>query len=297
MARRHPPLPTEARPVFWVLRTIGLLIGLSGLYLAAVAAQKRAWSIMVATLFLGGGFFALMWMHPLSAWFLPTVVGLSVVVAFILRSWAIAAILAAFVALLAWSRLRPFARAGSRLDPDKIAIAEPGAVMKNARAFVDEFKAAGFEQVGALRYSVGRVEVVESLLLSPDGFSYAAVTDSILHLASRFPEGRELLTRNSNRIPLPDYFLINSVAGGGPTELMTSHRGALALVAERGHEPVPTMAPDLARLVLDGERAAIAWTNANRQAASSFAGRRPLSVRPGRHEEIDAWLRAGGLEP
>lgn len=296
MVRRHPPLPTAARPVFWVLRAVGLLIALAGLYLAAVAAQRGAWSIMVAALILGGGFFALTWMNPLSGWFLPTMAGLSVVVAVILRSWTIAAILAAFIAVLVWSRLRPFAYVGSRLDPNKLAIAEPGAVMKNARGFVDEFQAAGFEQVGALRFSFGRVEVVESLLLAPDGLTYAAVTDSIVQLASRFPGGRELLTRNSDRTPLPPSFLINSAAGAAPAELIASHREALALVIEHGAEPTPTRATDLAGLVLECERAIIGWVQANRKAALSITGRGPLSARPGRHEEIEAWMGADAEE-
>lgn len=290
MARqRHPPLPSATRPFIWALRAFGVVIGLAGFYLAAVAAATGSWSIASAALIVGSAFAALTWMHPLSNWFAPTLVGLGIVVAITLQSWTTAAILAVLIGLVVWSRLRPFSMGGPRVDPDEIVIDEPGSVMKNARAFVDEFEAAGFTQVGALRFSVGPITVIASLLLSPDRLSYAGVTDSILNLTSRFSAGRGLLTRNIDRTPLPGYLLVDSVAGGSPTEMIESHVRALSLLAERGYQPISIVASELPKIALESERRVVAWATANRSEARSAKGRGPLWSRPQRDDQIEAW--------
>jgi len=298
MARRHhPPLASAVRPFNWVLRTWGVLVGLGALYVGMLAAARGSWSIVITTLIMAGGFVALTWMHPMSLWFVPTLVGLGILVAILLRSLTIAAIVAATTGMVVWSRLRPLRGGGARVDPNKIVIDEPDAVMKNARAFVDEFEAAGFEQVGAVRFSFGPIEVVESLLISPDGLSYAAVTDSIVHLTSLFSGGRGLVTRNSDHMVLPDYLLVDSVAGGTPTELIESHAMSLVLLAERDHYPIPVAASELPQIAIKSERAAIAWANTNRHAARGASGRGPLWSRRGRYEQIDAWHGVGPTDP
>ena len=290
MARkRHPPLPSATRPFIWTLRAFGVVTGAAGLYLAAVNAARGSWSTASVAFITGSAFVALTWMHPLSKWYVPTLAGLGIVVAITLQSWTIAAILAVLIGLATWSRLRPFSMGGPRLDPNEIAIDEPGSVMKNARVFVEEFEAAGFEQVGALRFSIGRITVIASLLLSPDRLSYAAVTDSILNLASLYSGGRGLLTRNSDRSPLPEYLLVDSVAGGSPSEMIASHGRALRLLAERGHHPIPIVASELPRIGLESERRVVAWAAANRNKARSAGGRGPLWSRLRRDDHIEAW--------
>jgi len=298
MARRHhPPLATAVRPFYWVVRTWGVLVGLGALYIGVLAAVRGSWSIVITTLILAGGFVVLTWMHPLSRWFVPTLVGQGILAVILLQSKTTAAILAAVIGIGVWSRLRPLRGGGARVDPNKIFIDEPGAVMKNARAFVDEFEATGFEQVGALRFSFGPIKVIESLLLSPDGLSYAAVTDAIVHVTSIFSGGRGLVTRNSDHVVLPDYLLVDSVAGGTPAESIESHGRALALVAERDHYPIPVAAFELPQIALKSERAAIAWANTNRRVARSASGRGALWSRRERYEQIDAWHGAGQTEP
>jgi hypothetical protein len=266
------------------------VIGVAGLYLAAVASARGSWSIASAALIVGSAFAALTWMHPFSNWFVPTLVGVGIVVATTLQSWTTAAILAVLIGLVMWSRLRPFSMGGPRVDPDEIVIDQPGSVMKNARAFVEEFEAAGFRQVGALRFSVGPITVIVSLLLSPDRLSYAGVTDSILNLTSLFSGGRGLLTRNSDRAPLPGYLLVDSVTGGSPAEMIESHIRALSLLAERGYQPISIVASELPQIALERERRVVAWAAANRNEARSAKGRGPLWSRPRRDDHIEAWV-------
>ncbi len=295
--RQHPPLPSAVRPLFWVLRAFGVLVGAGGLYAAALAATQEKWSTAFLVLLLSGGFAALTWMHPLSGWFVPTLVGFGLAAAILAGSWTTALIVLGPAALILWFRNRPPGGRGARLNPDRIAIIEPGAVMRNARAFVAEFTAAGFEQVGALRFSFGPVNVIESLLLAPDGRSYAAVTDAIVHVTSLFPGGRALVTRNSHHARLPDYLLINSAPGGSPAELVASHAKALALVAEREHYPLAIAAPELPQIAIDGERAAIEWAATHRRSSEGVDGTEPLWSRPERYRQIDAWHGAGASEP
>ena len=249
--RQQPPLPSAIRPLYWAVRAIGVVVGGFGLYVVGLAATRGSWVLALIVLIIGGGFVALTWMHPLSRWFVPTLAGLAFLAGslavVLLRSWLLALVIGVPVAFVLWARRRPFAIRGPDLDPDNVTIAEPSAVMKNARDFVEQFTLAGFVQVGALRFSVGPFKVIESLLLAPDGLSYAAVTDSIVHVTSLFPDGRGLVTRNSDYAVVPDYLLVDSAPGGIPTELIMSHTKALALVAERDHYPIPIAAPELQR--------------------------------------------------
>ena len=53
------------------------------------------------------------------------------------------------------------------LDPDKVQIAAPRLVMKNAERFQEKLLAKGFRSVGAKMFVVGRATAVSSLLISP----------------------------------------------------------------------------------------------------------------------------------
>lgn len=148
-----------------------------------------------------------------------------------------------------------------------------------------------------LLFPIPSVSHYRAVLFDWVGRSYAAVTDSIVHVTSLFPGGRGLVTRNSDRVVLPDYLLVDSVAGGTPTELIDSHATSLALVAERDHYPIPVAAPELPQIAIESERAAIAWVDTHRHLTKGVDGSGPLWSRPGRYEQIDAWHGAGQTEP
>ncbi|MDH3190942.1 MAG: hypothetical protein OEM39_09970, partial [Acidimicrobiia bacterium] len=214
MARsNHPPLPSAVRPLFWAIRVFGVLLGLGVLYVAALAVSQQRWDLLGLVLVLGGGFVALTWMPPASRWFLPTFAFVGLVVAIPLGSWTLALVVVVTIGLMVWLRRRPLRGLGM-VNPDKIVAVAPESVMKNARTFVEEFRAAGFEQVGAIQFSIGPIKVIESLMIAPDGRSYAAVTDAVINVNSVYPGGRGLVTRNSAQTPLPDYLLVDNVPGG-----------------------------------------------------------------------------------
>jgi hypothetical protein len=253
MRRNHPPLPSAVRPIYWTLRTFGTLIGLGGILLAAVAAQQELWGTAIGSA--GGGilFAVLTWLPPTSRWFLPLMTVLALGVALALRSWLIAGILLAVIAWGLWFRRRvgPI--------PKQFEIIEADAVMKNAGRFVDAFRAVGFESAGAYRARIGPVRIVVSVLLAPDHTSYASVTDAILEVTSLFPDGRRLITRNSNLNALPGDVLINPIPGAGPEALVAGHQRALGILAKLEHFPAALTASELAQMAVDRELRTIEW--------------------------------------
>ena len=288
---RQPPLPTSVRPFFWVMRAWGALIGLTAAYVAVLAFARDSWPLAVLVLAVGAGFVALTWMHPLGRWFAPLFGLIGLGLALVVASWGVAAVVALVVGLLLWQRSRPIGRRAARINPERIVEVDKAAAMKNARAFVQDFEAAGFEQVGALQFPIGPTKVTESLLLAPDRLSYAAVTDAVVHLVSLFPGDRGLTTRNSGLYPLPEYLLADEVLGGSPRDLIESHARALAALAESGHHPLPISAPELPGIAIEGERRAIAWARRQRSRRPK-APRGAFSKRESRFAEVAAWSEA-----
>ena len=278
-------MPSAVRPVFWVLRALGVILAAGAVFIAALAFDQGVWWLGLFAIAAGVAMVALTWMHPLSKWMVPTMIAVGVLVIVAARSWPVTLIVAANAIIIWWSRRPGRARVG-RLNPDNVVIGPPDAVMKNARTFVAEFTQAGFEQVGALQFSIGPFKVIASLLLSGNGHSYASVTDSSMSITSLFPDGRSLVTLNNNLVQLDVSTLLNEVAGGSPAELVESHTGALVVVAERDHYPLSVAATELPQIAADRERAAIVWAAAHGQGPKD-AG--PLSSREDLDERIAVW--------
>lgn len=289
---RQPPLPTSVRPFFWVMRVWGALIGLAAACVAVLAFARDSWPLAVLVLAVGAGFAALTWMHPLGRWFAPLFGLIGFGMALVVTSWGVAAVVALVVGLLLWQRTRPIGRRAAHINPDRIVEVDKSAAMKNARAFVQAFEKAGFEQVGALQLPIGPIKVIESLLLAPDRLSYAAVTDAVVHLVSLFPGDRGLTTRNSGFHPLPEYLLADEVPGGSPGDLIESHARALAVLAKSGHHPRPISAAELLDVAIEGERNAIAWARRQRSRSRQRAPRGAFSQRDSRLAEVAAWSEA-----
>lgn len=282
MRRNHPPLPSAIRPVYWILRTVGTIIGAASIVVAVLVSLQGRGAFAALILALGVSFAVLTWLPPTSRWHMPLLAVLGVAVVVWHRNWLIAALLFAAIAWSAWSRRRigPL--------PGEFEITEVGAVMKNAGKFLDSFESLGFEQVGAYRARIGPVWITVSLLLSPDRESYASVTDAVLEVTSLFPDGRTLITRNSNLNALPERALINPLSGATPESLVAGHGRALETLAEHGHFPTPLTASELAQIAVDSELGTVEWMKEQRRA------RRPddtavLWDRPDAAERIAAW--------
>jgi len=282
MRSRHPPLPSEARSVYSALRVFGVVLGISGLVLAIVCAANGLWLGAAWSAGAGVLFAILTWVPPTSRWLLPGMVLLGLGISLSLRSWLMAGALLATVGWSAWAQGRP-----GRF-PEDFELTEPDAVMRNAEEFVEAFRSLGFEQVGGYQAKLGRVPVVVSLLMSPDGISYASVTDAVLNVTSLFPHGRRLLTRNHNVVGLPSETLINPVPGAEPEELAAGHRRALETLAEHGHLPLALIRHDLPQIAIDSELQAIEWMKGKSRTPRS-ADKRSLLDRADRAERIAAW--------
>jgi len=286
MRSKHPPLPTAVRPTYRVLRAFGVLLLVAGVVLAVLLAINDRWMLAVWTVGLGITFVVLTWLPPTSRWQLPLTILLGVVVAVSLQSWLVAAGLFVVLAWSAWSR----GRVGPL--PSDIEPAERGAVMENAEKFVGDFESLGFEQVGAYRATIGRVQITVSVLLSSDSKSYASVTDAVLVVTSLFPDGRRMVTRNSNLSPLPPNVLDSPDRGAAPDELVASHLRALKTLAEHGHSPRQLIAAELTQTAIDGELDAIDWVrDMSRLPRPDYTA--PLWKLPDRSDRIAAW-QAGG---
>ena len=282
MRSRHPPLPSEVRSAYSALRVFGMVLGISGLVLAVVCAANGFWPGAAWSAGTGVLFAILTWVPPTSRWLLPGMVLLGLGISLSLRSWLMAAALLAIVGWSAWAQRRP-----GRF-PEKFEVTEPDIVMSNAEEFVEAFRSLGFEQVGGYQAKLGRVPVVVSLLMSPDGISYASVTDAVLNVTSLFPHGRRLLTRNHNVVGLPAETLINPVPGAEPGELAAGHLRALETLAEHGHLPLDLIRDDLPQVAIESELQAIEWMKGKSRAPRS-SDKRALWERPDRAERIVGW--------
>lgn len=289
MRSKHPPLPTAIRPVFWILRVFGSVVGLVSLALVVWFAVEGQLASVPPVFGLGLAFAVLTWLPPTSRWHLPLLAALGLVVAVYLQDWWVGAIVLAAVAWAVWSRRRvgPL--------PKELEVAETDAVMRNARRFVEAFEALRFAQVGAYRARIGPVRITVSLLLASDQESYASVTDAVIDMTSRFPDGRSLVTRNSNLHGLPDDVLANPAPGAKPAELVVSHQRALETLAEHGHFPTSLTAPELSQIAIDSELRMVEWMSGMARTPQP-EDTAALWDRPDRAERIAAW-HGGGDSP
>lgn len=267
-------------------RLLGVVVAASALKVAALALDTGNERIGAAVLTAGFLFGGLTWVYPASRWFWVGLALLGAIPALILGSWLAALVIVVVVGLAAW--LLAGGKLNLSIDPEAIVEVEPTAVGRNAERSVDEFSRNGFEQVAAISFSVGPIDVIESLSLSPDSNSYGVATDAILNVVSLFSDGKSLVTRNSARTPLPDWVLVDSVSGGTVTALVESHERALAAVAQYGHHPIPIAASGLAQLAIDSDRAVIDWLS-GRNIRGLETHDRPLWSRADLDERIDQW--------
>ena len=282
MRSKHPPLPTAIRPIFWILRAFGSVVGVVSLALVVWFAVEGQLASVPPVLGLGLAFAVLTWVPPTSRWHLALLAALGLVVAVFFQDWWVGAIVLAAVAWAAWSRRRvgPL--------PKELEVAETDAVMRNARRFVGAFQTLGFDQVGAYRARIGPVRITVSLLLASDQESYASVTDAVMNVTSRFPDGRSLVTRNSNLHGLPHDVLANPAPGAKPAELVASHQRALETLADHGHLPRRLTAPELSQIAIDSELRMVEWMSGMTRTPRP-EDRSALWDRPDRAERITAW--------
>lgn len=228
---RHPPLPQSAQRIVWLARvasTAGLALGV---YLATrlVAHGDTVQALLV--LAIAGAYAISTWVNPLSPWLwvaLGVLAGLFVLI----DTGVVSITLAIALVVLFWMRGRLQAPSVSSLTP--IFTDE---VMPGAARFVAELTDLGWEHVGGYAFESENAPVTAAVMLHPDGDRYAAITDMVYAIESRFDDARILLTINSGRASLPPVYLTN-VVKGSPTELAESHQHAVDLLAAQGLTPL-----------------------------------------------------------
>jgi hypothetical protein len=275
-------MPTSIRPAFRTLRLFGLLLAIAGAVLAVLLVINDAWIPAAWVLGLGVLFAVLTWVLPTSRWHFPLLALLGTAIVLTFRSWIAFAALVALLIWLAWAR-----RLTGPLPTD-IEFVEKDAVMQNASEFIEAFESLGFEQVGAYRASIGRVQIVVSLLLSSDAKSYATVTDAVLEVTSLFSNGHTMVTRNSNLSSLPPEVLVNPHRGAQPVELYASHQRALHTLEDHGHSPAELSPADVPEIAMNSELVTIDWMSGKkRYPRPEYQAQ--LSVLSDRSERIAAW--------
>ncbi len=223
---------------------IGLGLVEDGETLAALRYMAGAASFSVAT-----------WVSPYSIAFL-VFLGLPILVLPVSPGSSVIFTVIVVVAFgwLLWSTRRPL-----KLDSETIVRAADDAVMPHAVPFVNEFSSIGWGQVGAVSILLRRVNVISSLLLSPDRTRCAQVTDVVIAITSKFSGGRTLVTRNSGGTALPTWSLANDLQGEKPMALVDAHDEALRTLADRGFRPRPFDLDDVVDFFLTEEKHHIAY--------------------------------------
>jgi len=286
MTSRYPPLPFVIRLLIWPLRILAILASLLAIALILFVSTWGEPGFAPESLIALFGFTLLVWIHPLSPWFLG-VLGAIALSTMVSGNPARGLAGLGLVGLL-WLLRRP---GGSgirvRQSRSRFEIAPPDTAMVGARRHIRGFEALGFERVGAYRTRIGPFPVTVSLLIDQIGTSYASVTDAVVHVTSLFPSDRALVTRNNELRVLPPHLLVNSEPGAAPAELVQSHRGSLTLVAERDHFPLTLSPSELADIAIAGEQRVLEWTPPRSVDPTAWSG--PLWERGGRYQQIDDW--------
>ena len=191
---------------------------------------------------------------------------------------------------LLWSKRRPI-----KLDSEAIVRAEDDGVMPHAVPFVEAFTSMGWSQVGAVSIKLRRVNVISSLLLSPDKTRCAQVTDIVIAITSKFKGGRTLVTRNSGGVALPPWGLANDHRGEKPVALAIAHDEALRLLEANGFRPLAFDTNDVVDFFLAEEKRHMAHavdTEARMQ--PSLKGSGPLDSSDDSAQRIREWKMAEG---
>jgi hypothetical protein len=289
-ALRRPPLPRSAQRIVWLARaasTVGLAFGL---YLAARLAAHGAAAPAMLVLSIAGAYAISTWLNPLSPWMW---IALAVLTGLFVASdhGPISITLAVALVVLFWLRSRPQVPSVSSLTP--IFTDE---VMPRAATFVAELTDRGWEHVGGYAFQTGRTPVTAAVLLHPEGDRYAAITDMVYAIESRFDDARVLLTINSGRASLPPFYLTN-VVKASPADLAASHQQALELLAERGLTPLPLDPEAVVEEALASEVETLEWSarHGNGGLFNFGGGAGELDGSAISATRIETWLEAPAL--
>jgi hypothetical protein len=239
----------------------------------------------------GASFAAATWVSPFSTAFL-VLLGLPILVLPVSSGSGVIFTLIVVVALgwLIWSRRRPV-----NLDAKTIIRAADDAVMPHAVPFVEEFTSIGWEQVGAVSIMIRKVNVISSLLLSPDRTRCAQVTDVVIAITSKFNNGRTLVTRNSGSVALPPWGLANDHRGGKPMTLAIAHDEALRTLEASGIKPQPFELSDVVDFFLAEERRHIEYVaDMKTPVQPNLKGSGPIDSSEASAQRIRAWKIAEG---
>jgi hypothetical protein len=191
---------------------------------------------------------------------------------------------------LLWSKRRPI-----KFDSETIVRAEDDAVMPQAVPFVEAFTSMGWAQVGAVSIMLRRVNVISSLLLSPDKTQCAQVTDVVIAITSQFTGGRTLVTRNSGGVALPPWGLANDHRGEKPVALAVAHDEALRLIEANGFKPIPFDPDDVVDFFLAEEKRHMAYAvDSETRMQTSLKGSGPLDSSDASAQRIREWRMAEG---
>jgi hypothetical protein len=288
---KYPPSPPSLR---WVL--IGLRV-LSTIVLAVAAwigiAVVQDGDTLAALRYVAGGasFAAATWVSPYSIAFL-VFLGIPILVLPVSSGSGVIFTVIVVVAFgwLLWSRRRPL-----RLDAEKIVRAADDAVMPHAVRFVEEFTSIGWEQVGAVSIMLRLVNIISSLLLSPDRTRCAQVTDVVIAITSKFTGGRTLVTRNSGGIAMPPWSLANDHRGEKPMALAIAHDEALRFLEAMGIKALPFDPDDVVGFFLAEEKRHIAYVvDMETRVQPNLKGSGPIDNSDASAQRIREWTMVEG---
>lgn len=288
---KYPPSPPSLRWVFIGLRIFStiLLVGVAWIGFGLVGDGET----LTALRYIAGAasFAAATWVSPYSIAFL-VLLGLPILILPVSPGSSVIFTFIVVVALgwLLWSKRRPL-----KLNSETIVRAADDAVMPHAARSVEEFTSIGWEQVGALSIMLRQVNVISSLLLSPDRTGCAQVTDVVIAITSRFTGGRTLVTRNSGGIALPSWSLANDHRGEKPMALAIAHDDALRILEAKGYPPLSFDPDDVVDFFLSEEKRHIAYVaEVKIRVQSNLKGSGPIDSSDASAQRIREWRMAEG---
>jgi hypothetical protein len=273
------------------LRVLSIIVLGVGVWIGIALIQDG--DTIAALRYVAGGasFAAATWVSPYSAAFL-VFLGLPILILPV--SFGSGAIFTVIVVValgwLLWSRRRPL-----RLDAETIVRAPDDAVMPHAVPFVEAFNSIGWDQVGALSIMMRRVNVISSLLLSPDKTKCAQVTDVVIAITSKFIDGRTLVTRNSGGIAMPPWSLANDHRGENPMALAIAHDEALRILEAARIKPLPFDREDVVDFFLAEEKRHMAYAvDSDARVQPNLKGSGPIDNSDASAQRIRKWTFAEG---
>jgi hypothetical protein len=277
--------------VFIGLRVVSTILLAVAVWIGIALAQDG--DTVTALRYVAGGasFAAATWVSPYSVALL-VFLGLSVLILPVSSGSGVifAVIVVSVFGWLLWSRRRPI-----DFDTETIVRAADDAVMPHAVPFLKEFTSIGWEQVGAVSVMLRRVNVISSLLLSPDKTSCAQVTDVVIAITSKFAYGRTLVTRNSGSVALPPWSLANDHRGEKPMALAIAHDEALRTLEARRIKAVPFNPDDVVDFFLATEKRHVEYVvDSETRVQPNLKGAGPIDNSEASSQRIRDWRMAEG---